>query len=50
MILFSNKNIFFLNYAVKKMYLYLMPFKYNGLKKTIETFILLHANKLKDDD
>lgn len=39
-----------MNDAVKKLYLYLMPFKYNGLKKIIETFILLHANKLKDDD
>ena len=32
------------------MYIYLTAFKYNGLKKTIETFIQLHANELKDDD
>ena len=29
---------------------YLMLFKYNALKKTIETFIQLHANELKDDE
>ena len=34
----------------KNMYLYLTPFKYNELKKTIEIFIQLHANKLKNDD
>ena len=25
-----------------------MSFKYSGFKKTIETFIKLHANELKD--
>ena len=34
----------------KNMYLYLTPFKYNELKKTVEIFIYLHANELKNDD
>ena len=39
----------FLSKATKKFYtyLYLMSFKYIGLKKTIDIFIKLHANNWK---